>query len=152
MDSRASCRNGFLTARFHIKILLTAPPPTPTPLARALFSPVTSMDSMNPHHGSTGRLLDYFNDLNLICFSSFYAPHDTQGLIELMGGNETFVNRLDAFFEDNFYLAGNEPSFQTPVGYHYAGRPTKSVQRVRKVVAENFNICLFLLSFGMFRF
>ncbi|KAL5507032.1 hypothetical protein ACEPAH_6488 [Sanghuangporus vaninii] len=71
---------------------------------------------------------------------SFFAPHDTAYLIDLMGGNDTFVERLDHFFDAGYYLAGNEPSFQTPVGYHYANRPTKSVDRVRDVVFSNFDI------------
>jgi hypothetical protein len=29
---------------------------------------------------------------------------------------------------------------QTPIGYHYANRPTKSVKRVREVVFQNFGI------------
>ena len=52
----------------------------------------------------------------------------------------TFVKRLDHFFDAGYYLAGNEPSFQTPIGYHYANRPTKSVDRVREVVFTNFDI------------
>ncbi|KIP11580.1 glycoside hydrolase family 92 protein [Phlebiopsis gigantea 11061_1 CR5-6] len=71
---------------------------------------------------------------------SWFVPHDTAHLIELMGGNETFVNRLDHFFEKGYYYAGNEPSFQTPIGYHYAGHPTQSVERVRDVVFSNFDI------------
>ncbi|EDR11581.1 glycoside hydrolase family 92 protein, partial [Laccaria bicolor S238N-H82] len=30
---------------------------------------------------------------------SWYAPHDTAHLVQLMGGNETFVKRLDHFFD-----------------------------------------------------
>ncbi|KAK7052309.1 glycoside hydrolase family 92 protein [Favolaschia claudopus] len=71
---------------------------------------------------------------------SWFAPHDTAHLIELMGGNDTFIKRLDHFFSAGFYQAGNEPSFQTPVGYHYANRPAQSVDRVRRVVFENFDI------------
>ncbi|KAF9055676.1 glycoside hydrolase family 92 protein [Panaeolus papilionaceus] len=71
---------------------------------------------------------------------SWYAPHDTAHLIQLMGGNDTFVKRLDHFFDKGYYLAGNEPSFQTPIGYHYANHPAKSVDRVREVVFENFDI------------
>ncbi|KAL5528179.1 hypothetical protein ACEPAF_7315 [Sanghuangporus sanghuang] len=71
---------------------------------------------------------------------SFFAPHDTAHLIELMGGNDTFVKRVDHFFEAGYFQAGNEPSFQTSVGYHYANRPTKSVDRVRDVVFTNFDI------------
>ncbi|TFK53721.1 glycoside hydrolase family 92 protein [Heliocybe sulcata] len=71
---------------------------------------------------------------------SWFAPHDTAHLITLMGGNKTFINRLNHFFDAGYYLAGNEPSFQTPIGYHYANRPTLSVDRVRQVVFENFGI------------
>lgn len=39
-----------------------------------------------------------------------------------------------------YYLAGNEPSFQTPIGYHYANHPAQSVDRVRQIVFENFDI------------
>ncbi|KAF9449192.1 glycoside hydrolase family 92 protein, partial [Macrolepiota fuliginosa MF-IS2] len=69
---------------------------------------------------------------------SWYAPHDTAHLIDLMGGNETFIQRLEHFFNAGYYLAGNEPSFQTPIGYHYANHPAMSVDRVRKVVFDNF--------------
>jgi putative alpha-1,2-mannosidase len=39
-----------------------------------------------------------------------------------------------------YYGAGNEPSFQTPIGYHYADQPARSVDRVRDVVFSNFDI------------
>ncbi|THH33315.1 hypothetical protein EUX98_g870 [Antrodiella citrinella] len=71
---------------------------------------------------------------------SWFAPHDTAHLITLMGGNNTFVKRLDHFFNAGYYLAGNEPSFQTPIGYHYANHPSHSVDRVRQIVFENFDI------------
>ncbi|KAH8107955.1 glycoside hydrolase family 92 protein [Cristinia sonorae] len=71
---------------------------------------------------------------------SWFAPHDTAHLITLMGGNDTFVKRLDHFFNAGYYLAGNEPSFQTPIGYHYANRPSHSVDRVRQIVFNNFDI------------
>ncbi|KAH8119163.1 glycoside hydrolase family 92 protein [Phellopilus nigrolimitatus] len=71
---------------------------------------------------------------------SFFVPHDTAHLIELMGGNDTFVKRLDHFFSAEYFAAGNEPSFQTPIGYHYANHPAKSVDQVRNVVFTNFDI------------
>lgn len=43
-----------------------------------------------------------------------------------------------------YYLAGNEPSFQTPVGYHYANHPAQSVDRVREVVFDNFGISTYM--------
>jgi predicted alpha-1,2-mannosidase len=71
---------------------------------------------------------------------SWFAPHDTAYLIKLMGGNDTFVKRLDHFFDAGYFNVGNEPSFQTPIGYHYANHPAKSVDRIREVVFDNFDI------------
>lgn len=79
---------------------------------------------------------------------SFYAPHDTAGLIELLtgqkhtsqGARDLFIRRLDKFFDAKLFYPGNEPSFQTPAMYHYANAPTKSVKQIRKVVYDNFNI------------
>lgn len=78
---------------------------------------------------------------------SFYAPHDVAGLISLLAArNQTltqarasFVDRLDAFFGNNLFYAGNEPSFGTPWLYHYANQPAKTTRRVRDVVFANFN-------------
>lgn len=72
---------------------------------------------------------------------SFYAPHDVAGLIKLIakGDRAKFMNRLDTYFAKGLFYAGNEPSFNTPTLYHYAGSPVRSVKRVRKVVFENFN-------------
>jgi hypothetical protein len=68
---------------------------------------------------------------------------------------------LRPFPQAGYYGAGNEPSFQvclysfaachlnvssqTPIGYHYANHPAQSVDRVRRVVFENFDISKFVL-------
>ncbi|KAH8994062.1 glycoside hydrolase family 92 protein, partial [Lactarius akahatsu] len=76
---------------------------------------------------------------------SWFVPHDMAYLITMMGGNSTFIKRLDHFFNAGYYLAGNEPSFQarsprTPISYHYANTPASSVDAVRKAVFTNFDI------------
>ncbi|GAC93965.1 glycosyl hydrolase [Pseudozyma hubeiensis SY62] len=71
---------------------------------------------------------------------SYYAPHDRNGLVQLMGGNATFEKRLDHFFSKGYYAPGNEPSFDTPTMYHFIGKPYRSVQRVREVVNDNFSL------------
>ncbi|KAH9946931.1 glycoside hydrolase family 92 protein [Amylocystis lapponica] len=71
---------------------------------------------------------------------SYFAPHDMAHVIELMGGNETFVERLTHFFDANYYNVGNEPSFNTPLGYHYANHPTMSVDRIRNLTFAYFDI------------
>ncbi|EPQ51223.1 hypothetical protein GLOTRDRAFT_49038 [Gloeophyllum trabeum ATCC 11539] len=69
---------------------------------------------------------------------SFFAPHSMATLVGLMGGPETFVSRLDNYFAKGYFYAGNEPSFELPWLYHYAGRPDLSALRIRNVVYNNF--------------
>lgn len=72
---------------------------------------------------------------------SLYAPQDFAGLIHLLSGGkkEEFIKRVDKFFDAGLFYAGNEPSFQTPIVYHYANAPSKSVDRVRELVFRDFN-------------
>ena len=70
---------------------------------------------------------------------SFSIPHDIPGLIELCGGKEAFETRLDTFFAHGYYNVANEPSFLTPLLYHWVGKPEKSTALVRKIIEENFN-------------
>ncbi len=71
---------------------------------------------------------------------SLFAPHDTAGLIQTIanGDRDTFIRRIDTLFDRGLYYAGNEPAFQSPVAYHYANSPSRSVRRVRQVVFQNF--------------
>jgi len=70
---------------------------------------------------------------------SFFAPQSVATLVELMGGNTTFVNRVNNYFSQGYYTAGNEPSFNVPAIYHYAGRPDLSALRIRDVVFTFFS-------------
>lgn len=70
---------------------------------------------------------------------SLFAPHDVQGLIVKSGGEEAFKNRLDTFFDQEFYDVNNEPSFLTPCLYHWLGRPDISTSRIREIVAKHYN-------------
>jgi hypothetical protein len=83
---------------------------------------------------------------------SFFVPHDVEGLMEALGGEERFVERLDALFEAGSettgreqpditgligqYAHGNEPSHHMAWLYHYAGRPGESARQVRRIVEE----------------
>ncbi|TRM60423.1 glycoside hydrolase family 92 protein [Schizophyllum amplum] len=69
---------------------------------------------------------------------SFWAPHSMSSIVAFMGGAQTFITRLDRYFDAGYFLPGNEPSFETPWLYHYANRPDLSARRVRQTVYENF--------------
>ncbi|KAA1467905.1 alpha-1,2-mannosidase, putative subfamily [Dentipellis sp. KUC8613] len=70
---------------------------------------------------------------------SFYVPHDMAKVIGLMGGQDTFVKRLDAGW-DNLYLdIGDEPAFLLAFLYNYGGAPSHTVDRVLTILAQNYS-------------
>ncbi|KAK7014456.1 hypothetical protein VNI00_019350 [Paramarasmius palmivorus] len=84
---------------------------------------------------------DGFYESSPIVYSQ-YVPQDTAKLIELQGGSEKFVERLDWIFEHTYFDSTNEPSQQIPHMYHYADQPARSAQRVRQTISEAFNTSL----------
>ena len=82
--------------------------------------------------------------------TSFGIQHDPAGLIELYGGREPFVKRLDMLFTVpstlppdappdiagmvGQYAHGNEPSHHIAYLYVYAGAPHKTQARVRSLM------------------
>ncbi len=70
---------------------------------------------------------------------SLSIPHDVEGLIAACGGSEAFEQRLDRFFDHGYYNVNNEPSFLTPCLYHWIGRPDRSSDRVRQIIAAHYS-------------
>lgn len=73
---------------------------------------------------------------------SFNAHHDLNTIIQLCGGPETFVKRLEmtftpgvhtgnAPFGKTIFNPGNQPSFATPYLYNYVNRQDLAVKRSR---------------------
>ena len=84
---------------------------------------------------------------------SFYVPHDVKGLIQQMGGDKQFVQRLDSIFtmhlpEEFFadtedvtpeglmgnYVHGNEPSHHIAYLYAWTSQPWKTQYWVREIM------------------
>ena len=70
---------------------------------------------------------------------STYVPHDVQGLIQRVGGDAAFVKWLDAFFDQKLYTQGNEPDILAPWMYIHAGRPDRTADRVRAILAGEYH-------------
>jgi predicted alpha-1,2-mannosidase len=76
---------------------------------------------------------------------SFFNLHNVQGLIDVMGGRDKFIARLDEFFAGKSnaqtlrrgkigkYRHDNEPSHHVAYLYCYAGQPWKTQELVRKI-------------------
>lgn len=84
---------------------------------------------------------------------SFHAPQDVAGIIQLMGGDKKFINKLDELFamelpkkyyEDNEditsdcliggYVHGNEPSHHIPYLYAWTSQPWKTQYWTREIM------------------
>lgn len=80
---------------------------------------------------------------------SLFAPHDVNGLINLIGGDEKFITWMDTLFtkqsvhDDNVidatgligqYAHGNEPSHHMAYLYNYAGAPWKTQAMIRQIL------------------
>ena len=83
--------------------------------------------------------------------STWFVPHDVQGLIELMGGEEAFTEKLNFCFEqadahgfvnpdkqhrDNYLNYGNQPSMQTGYLFNYSGAPWLTQYWIRRVIED----------------
>jgi len=94
---------------------------------------------------------------------TWFVPHDVRGLIEGMGGEDTFLTKLDSLFEmdsvitgENVssdisgligqYAHGNEPSHHIAYLYNYAGQPWKTADRVREILRTQYDDTPFGLS------
>ena len=84
---------------------------------------------------------------------SFYVPQDVNGMIRLMGGEQTFIQKLDSLFTmhlpDEFfaqtedvtkegllggYVQGNEPSHHIPFLYAWTSQPWKTQYWQREIM------------------
>lgn len=105
-----------------------------------------SLDGFNPGHQTSdyteGNPWQY----------TWLVPHDVAGLVDLLGGKQAFVGRLDSLFTADSdlgenanpditgligqYAHGNEPSHHVLYLYNYVGEPKKTQKLVRQVLDE----------------
>ncbi len=91
----------------------------------------------DPYLVVRGTWPDFFYEGDIWTYS-IYAPQDMRRLIEMAGGNETFVRRLDWIFGRRHFDVTNEPGFLIPVLYNYALRPDKTADIVHLLLEKAF--------------
>lgn len=69
----------------------------------------------------------------------FFVPHDVQALIDLLGGRQPFLDRLQYLNDSGLLDISNEPSFLVPFLPHYAARPYLSSIYIHDLVDRNWN-------------
>jgi len=83
---------------------------------------------------------------------SFFVPQDVQSLIQMHGGDEGFIQKLDSLFSAptqtigrnqaditgliGQYAHGNEPSHHMAYLYNFAGQPWKAQKVLRKIMDD----------------
>lgn len=84
---------------------------------------------------------------------SWYVPQDVGGLVKAMGGEAAFEYQLDSLYNGPVKKAGNiknhgyyglsefsnEPSHHVPYLYSYIGKPWKTAEKVRYILANFFS-------------
>lgn len=70
---------------------------------------------------------------------SFFVPQNISGLIQAMGGEQSFISKLDGLFQAKLYDQGNEPSHHIAYLYDYAGVAWKTQSRVREVMQDAYH-------------
>lgn len=86
---------------------------------------------------------------------TWLVPHDVNGLIDLFGGKQAFLNKLDSLFTVNDslgedaspdisgligqYAHGNEPGHHTVYLYTYAGEQWKTAEKVRYILSNMYH-------------
>jgi predicted alpha-1,2-mannosidase len=69
----------------------------------------------------------------------FYVPFDMPGLIQLLGGQDKFLNALESTFSTNNFDMGNEPDITYPYLFNYvSGQHSQSQQKVQGLIKQHF--------------
>jgi predicted alpha-1,2-mannosidase len=131
---------------------------------RNLFNPATGffqpkdkdgkwIEPFSPQLSANYGARMYYTENNAWTWN-FSVQQDIPGLIELLGGKEKFIGRVDSIFNEEseiskwrlmgqfpdgtglngMFVAGNEPSMHIPYLYNYAGAAWKTQRRVRQVL------------------
>ena len=110
---------------------------------RNVIDPETGYARGRHADGTWIEPFDPFASTSFICEGTpyhytWYVPQDIAGLIRHMGGKERFINRLDTFFEGDYYWHGNEPGHHIAYLFAYAGEPWKTQKWVHDIINREY--------------
>jgi len=71
---------------------------------------------------------------------TFMVPYDIHGLIEMMGGLQQFVDKLQACFDEGYFDVTNEPDIAYPFLFNYVeGEEWRTQRQVRQIIKNDFS-------------
>jgi putative alpha-1,2-mannosidase len=90
-------------------------------------------EAFNLHPGNTG-----YKEGDKWIYS-YFVPHNGKDLVNLMGGNKAFADRLDSAFSTNLIVFDNETVLHVPYLFNEANESGKTQKWVRKFMQERYN-------------
>jgi predicted alpha-1,2-mannosidase len=110
-----------------------------------LFNPETGWLQSRHADGSWKPLSEDFREST---YNNYFwmVPYNLRGLMHKIGGKaaaekrlDDLFRRLDANYNNDWFAAGNEPSFHIPWIYNWTGSPHKTQAIVRRILNEQYS-------------
>ncbi len=80
-----------------------------------------------------GSWVPYFYECTSYEYS-FFVPHDIEALIEKMGGEQAFIERLKKGIDNGWINIGNQPGFLQAFLFNYTSEPWRTTDYVSKLL------------------
>ncbi|MDP4210263.1 MAG: GH92 family glycosyl hydrolase [Bacteroidota bacterium] len=114
-------------------------------LWKNLYNPQTNwLQSKN----EDGTWKKYDEDWREASYRNYFwmIPYNLKGLINTIGGKKVAEDRLDDFFKridasynQEWFASGNEPDFEVPWTYNWAGAPYKTQALIRRIIKVQYS-------------
>ena len=111
--------------------------------ATKTLAPIDSMGKViadfNPDRGANFENAPGFHEGNAWNYT-FYVPHDIEGMIDIIGGEDVFVNQLQYIFDKDLFDPTNEPDFAYPYLFsRVPGQEWRTQKTVNEIIKNNFS-------------
>lgn len=107
---------------------------------RPLLEDGSFLTPFNPRQGENFEAVPGFHEGSAWNYT-FYVPHDVHGLASLMGGQRSFVDKLQKVFDEGLYDAANEPDIAYPYLFSYfPGEEWRTQKIVSEILERNYGL------------
>lgn len=105
---------------------------------RPLNADGSFLTPFNPRAGENFENVPGFHEGSAWNYT-FFAPHDVDGMIEMMGGGKRFVDKLQMVFDEGLYDPANEPDIAYPYLFsRVSGEEWRTQEQVRRLLSKHF--------------
>lgn len=99
-------------------------------------------------HNADGSWKNQTDDMREASYKNYFwmVPFNLKKLIDTIGGKkyaekrlDSFFNKLNADYNDEWFAAGNEPNFQVPWVYNWTTAPYKTQKLVKRIIEDQYS-------------